>query len=98
MADYPTEVALETIRTWPGRDIAGLMAYIYDIWTYAGYGRYWVQTGPVYAIATGGWSGNEEIIAAMQDNKLFWMLYWTQSRRGGKYIFGAPVPANQSQR
>ena len=40
-----------------------------------------------YHISTGGWSGNESIIAAMQENDMLWSLTWVQGRRGGHYIF-----------
>lgn len=38
-------------------------------------------------ISTGGWSGNEDIIRAMQKADWLWSLNWVQSRRGGHYIF-----------
>lgn len=38
-------------------------------------------------ISTGGWSGNEDIIRAMQKADWGWTLNWVQSRRGGHYIF-----------
>ena len=35
---------------------------------------------------TGGWSGNEQIVGAMQKT-YFWVFYWQLSRRGGHYWF-----------
>lgn len=40
---------------------------------------------------TGGWSGNEDIIRALQENEFFWLLYWTKSERGGHYWFEVPL-------
>lgn len=39
------------------------------------------------AESTGGWSGNESIIGAMQKNRMVWNFLWEQSRRGGHYVF-----------
>ena len=87
MDEYPTEDELKEITEWPHSDIEGLMNFIKSIWKYADCG-YWKRTGKKYHISTGGWSGNEEIIGAMQKNKqFFWTMCWYQSRRGGHYIF-----------
>jgi len=40
------------------------------------------------ALVVGGWSGNESIIRALENNKHWiWTMNWVQSRRGGHYIF-----------
>ena len=93
---YPTEEALEKIRTWPYEDIPGCFEFMKDIWTYADEG-YWEEQEtedplferPIlqYHISTGGWSGNEDIIRALEKNWIIWHGTWTQSRRGGHYIF-----------
>src|SRR3990167_5628831 len=36
---------------------------------------------------TGGWSGNEEIIAALEKNFIFWTMYWKKHEVGGHYYF-----------
>ena len=41
----------------------------------------------VYELITGGWSENEEIVMALQENYLFWGLCWQESVRGGRYEF-----------
>lgn len=38
-------------------------------------------------LTTGGWSGNEAIIDALRANKLFFPLFWVESRRDGLYRF-----------
>ena len=84
--DYPTDEQLETIKTWQGDDLHGLMAYIKSLWNYADIG-YWEQEDNKYILHTGGWSGNEDLIVAMQENAIFCMMFWYQTRRGGHYIF-----------
>lgn len=41
-------------------------------------------------LSTGGWSGNEDIIRALMDNKYFFLFYWVSSTRGGHYCFEFP--------
>ena len=85
---YPTVDELKEIREW---DIAtkgpmGLVRYVQERWKY---GEVVVAGKKViyFKLHTMGWSGNEEIIGALQDNTLFWMMYWQQSKRGGHYWF-----------
>ena len=92
---YPTDAALDVIRLWHWSDARGWFKFIEGIWST--YGRWTEKDMPrswasskmdhVYDIATGGWSGNESIIRAMQDNGMMWTLNWYQSTRGGQYIF-----------
>jgi len=84
---YPTEEQLKQIETWQWNDFQGLMEFIEPIWEFSDCG-YWKQEGNEYHISTGGWSGNEEIIQAMQQNYVWWVQYWFQTNRGGHYIFG----------
>jgi len=82
---YPEEDELAVIREWDAMDLRGLMKYVETLWTYRG--EYFKQVGDVWYISTGGWSGNEDIVGAMQDNYIWWALNWLQTRRGGHYIF-----------
>lgn len=87
MSEYPSDEELDKIRIWETIDalkFSALMEYIKPLWVYG----WWEQKGNIYYISTGGWSGNEDIVTALQENQLFWMLYWQQSKRGGHYIFG----------
>lgn len=82
---YPTEDALKIIELWPFDDSAGWFDFIKDNWHFADWG--WHKVDSEYHISTGGWSGNESIIAAMQNNWILWSVCWVQSRKGGHYIF-----------
>src|SRR5712671_3118024 len=86
---YPTDGALDRIRAWPMADLRGLMAFVHEIWCWPDWG--WTEEikdgKPTYAISTGGWSGNESVIGALEANNMFWLLCWQSSRRGGHYEF-----------
>jgi hypothetical protein len=93
MADYPSEQTLEMIRGWDGQDPYGFFDFIESHWWMADWG---FKRGKKYIyISTGGWSGNEDIIAAMQDN-FVWFMCWIQSKRGGHYIFEIPKAFKKS--
>ena len=85
--DYPTEEQLAFIQEYPTyiSDWHLLMSYVQLLWW--GGKDYCYRTDNTWTLITCGWSGNEEIIAALQRNYVFWMVYWKQSNRGGKYIF-----------
>lgn len=40
----------------------------------------------ILELTTGGWSENEKIIDILS-NKIFWFLWWQESKRGGYYKF-----------
>jgi hypothetical protein len=91
---YPTSESLRRISDWPYDDPVGWFRFIYRCWWQPGWG--WHEAPalddfnrPVhrYSISTGGWSGNEDVIGAMQKSFL-WHLTWESSRRGGHYVFG----------
>jgi hypothetical protein len=88
---YPTEKLLDKIENWEyNSKYEELMQFIKPYWRYSDFG-YWdektLDKGKEYHISTAGWSGNESIIGALKENKIFWMVSWIQSRRGGHYIF-----------
>ncbi len=93
---YPTENALEAIEKWHWDDARGWFKFIEGIWYFHDWGwreedepHDWEKDKIVhrYYVSTAGWSGNESIIRAMQNNDMMWHLNWVQSRRGGHYIF-----------
>ena len=103
---YPTEEALEKIESWSYDDPRGWFKFIENIWHLRSWGwtegyfedhhEYDSADKYRYYISTCGWSGNEDIIRAMQDNKNLWYHTWVQSRRGGHYIFEVKDETSQS--
>lgn len=90
MADpsgYPTAEDLERIKAWPAHDCRGLVDYMRGLWWNAEWG--FRESGATLQLSTGGWSGNESIIEALEQST-FWILRWQSSRRGGHYEFELP--------
>ena len=97
MNDYPTEEDLTKVAQWkfekPG-DFLAFMEFVKSIghyWPVEMFG--WTQDGRTYHVSTGGWSGNESILSAMEENWTFWAVCWQQSRRGGHFEFTIPDDA-----
>ncbi len=87
---YPTEEALNIIQRWGYYNKEELFEFIKKLWHFREWG--WHETvddeKTTYEISTGGWSGNEALIKALEHNHwLNWHMTWVQSRRGGHYIF-----------
>lgn len=85
---YLTQEELKKIVDWDFSDYHGLMEYVKNLWAFDAWGFH--REDEIYHLSTGGWSGNEDIISAMEQNTMFWSLYWFRSTRGGHYIF-APM-------
>jgi len=81
--EYPTEETLKAIKEW-NHPFDGFEEFLTE--AFNGYGRVWREKG-LLNIATGGWSGNEDMIGALQDNFIFWTIHWEASRRGGLFQF-----------
>jgi len=85
---YPDESELKKIENWNAfkrADYLDLMGFVKSIWWAPDWG--FRQNGARFELHTGGWSGNESIIFALERNIMFWMLYWESSKRGGHYVF-----------
>ena len=97
---YPTPETLRIITEWPFKtfsDYDRLLEEIEQVWRWHDY----FKRGPLrkprfpgakdrrrtWKVSTGGWSGHEDMIAALQDNHMFWAICWLSSRRGGHYEF-----------
>lgn len=89
---YPTEETLACIRTWRPEGSVNykpLFEHVQGLWYYPEYFRGRLD-GKTYDVSTGGWSGNESLIGALQENRVCWLLTWMSSRRGGHYVFELP--------
>jgi hypothetical protein len=73
-----------------------LMDYVKARWSYP---EYWAEEDiedfgrhREYTISTGGWSGNESLVAALEQNLGFTILAPWSWRRGGHYVYRLPYP------
>lgn len=89
---YPTEESLEQIENYSGSAIY-LMREVVDYFNNCGYGVVYVNKPPspaektVFELSTGGWSGCEDVIDALKNNRLWWVCCWRSLHRGGHYSF-----------
>lgn len=83
---YPGSALLARIRAWPME--AGWQALLEALSErFESHGRAWRLDEKRYGLATGGWSGNEDMIDALKENFLFWGMCWEESRCGGRHVF-----------
>lgn len=83
--NYPAEQTLKAIAEWPHLDFCGLIEFIAPYFNR--YGRIQQDHDGTVALATGGWSGNEDIIYALKQNHVIWAIRWMSSSRGGLNTF-----------
>lgn len=82
---YPLKVGLNKIQHWTSEEgFHNLMDYIED--GFRVYGSF-ERNDNIYMMSTGGWSGCEDIIYALEINTMFWLTCWQESKRGGHYEF-----------
>lgn len=84
MDEYPSEEDLARIEAWPFDDVNEAFDFVQTIWHWRPSGI--AKEDGVLYLATGGWSGNESIIAAMRSNIGIWSR-WICSSRGGAHEF-----------
>ena len=93
---YPTDHCIQIIKNWHWSDAKGWFDFIKEYWWAPDFG--WHETDEPheyrknrevhrYNLSTGGWSGNETLIRAMEQNWTMWSVHWVQSRRGGHHVF-----------
>lgn len=87
---YPTEAALLKLREWPITDCRGWLEYARSLW----WARDWGWPTLEGEVSTGGWSGNESIIEAMQaaHSGIMWNAVWWNTRKGGHYTLALTEP------
>jgi hypothetical protein len=104
---YPTEETLDRIKSWPikvAADFAAVMDFAGRAWSYP---RYW-KCDPAfvdvdypsykrrrYVFSTGGWSGNEAIVSAIEANNMVQSIGAWSWRRGGHYEYRFPIDAEE---
>jgi hypothetical protein len=94
LSPYPTDEQLRQVSDWDDwQDVEGWLALVRSLWWQPQWG--WMEgtddaSHRIYSLSTGGWSGNESLIDAMQDNML-WAVVWSASFRGGHYQFCVPA-------
>lgn len=91
---YPDEEDLQQVRDHAGfqpEDACALLEQVRSLWHWPNYATV-TQVGDKlrHEFCTGGWSGNESLIAALEDNTMFWLRWWQLSERGGRYVFETP--------
>ena len=101
---YPTEETLAIIRAWSISaiaDFATVMDFAGRVWSYpdrwecieSEVDADWPGANPqrIYRFSTGGWSGNESIVSAIEANEIVQMVGAWSWRRGGHYEYRFPV-------
>ena len=90
---YPSEELLDWIKGYDcchKHKASRLLKVVKKVWwgaTFLWFRGDDTPDGYRLTLLTGGWSGNEEIIAALQGNWTFWPRYWESSERGGRHVF-----------
>jgi len=102
MNDYPTDEELEKLREWDHRDAKGALDFLRAHWN-VNYGSVSTELSAAenkvlhasegerfLRLATGGWSGNEDLMAAMRQNVVIWSRVWQLHGVGGLWILRYP--------
>ena len=85
-----SDTELTCLKTWPFKDqyIFGYVSFAQSIWQWPEACWSKLDENSIFVSAsTGGYSENEDIISAMQENFLFWNSIFWAARRGGQYVF-----------
>ena len=99
--EYPSDAALERIKSWPYQDAAGCFEFVKAIWHWDDWAGEALRPEELKVVgaedgdrflrlATGGWSGNEDIVSAINHNVMIRALTWRLTARGGLHIYQFP--------
>lgn len=91
---YPSKDDLYKVQHWDFKDVRGLFDFIEDSDGMQAYGSFRRTIMPDgrerIRIATGGWSGNEDMMSALERNFIVYSSYWKLSARGGLEVYIIP--------
>lgn len=93
--EYPSEADLTALEQFEGTP-RHFVDEVIRLWAYPSYTTVTTITDDFgkevlqLRLATGGWSGNEDVIQAI-DAGMFRILYWHLSQRGGLHLYRIPV-------
>lgn len=87
MKEYPSDDELKTISEWDYQDFPALAEYVCGLWHWSDLARLTGKRILQLRLATGGWSGNEDIIRALDKNPMFNLMCWQMSKRGGLHTY-----------
>ncbi|HSW63860.1 MAG TPA: hypothetical protein VLH56_11235 [Dissulfurispiraceae bacterium] len=88
---YPEDEEIEAVRNIDPSKFLDGAELLLELFESTGYGSGHITRFRGKArlyISTGGWSGCEELISAV--NKFWWLMYWQRTERGGHYVFEGP--------
>jgi len=92
---YPSRDTLTEIREYNiiPDGLRGFLSLVFKHWRYPNLISFSEHDLDrcVLKMSTGGWSGNEVIMAEIECNDGFWDINWCQSRKGGHYWFTLPI-------
>ncbi len=98
--NYPDEEELAELREWRhGQGIRSecerLLGLAQALWIYPD--RFVRISRNRFYVSTGGWSGHEDVIGALQENFIFWSQCWERHNRGGHFWFRLPRAARPTK-
>ena len=82
---YPTEASIEELRRCT--NVLEALEAVAVYFGSCGYGSV-TKLGRVYRLATGGWSGCEEVMGSL--HPIVRAVAWESSHRGGLHVFEVP--------